>query len=149
MIPAAKKPMGMATETIPWIMACFFPLQHSAIRIVVVTSTPPIPKPVRNLHMLTSSHDEESPVQMANTPKQAVESITERERPVLSQIIPHKMPPNIQPKIKRQLIHALTSFNCSSATLPDEPRNLPVPPGSVRRVYPKSHLTQSILSAGI
>ncbi len=92
----------MAIDTMPRTMAFFFSPHNSAIRMVVVTSTPPIPNPEMNRHTLINSHEELKAVSNANKPKHPVDKATERVLPILSQIIPHIIPPNIHQKMNTQ-----------------------------------------------
>src|SRR5580658_752629 len=95
-----------------------FPDQASETRMVVVTRTPPTPKPDKNRNIVTHSQEGATAVSTVNKPKKAVDKITDLDLPSLSHRRPQDTPPNIHPKIKTELIAALTSFNLSVVASP-------------------------------
>src|ERR1700722_7436990 len=111
-------PTGMEMDSMPSATARCLPAQVSDTRIVVVTSTPPTPKPEKNRQTDTRNQDGAAAVSKVNKPKQSVLSTTVLDLPARSQTIPHTIPPNLQPKIKTELMVALMAFSLSTLTLP-------------------------------
>jgi len=75
--------------------------------MTAITITPPIPNPDRKRLTTTSDQEDETAVTIENIPKQAVDRMSDLALPVLSEIIPQAIPPNIHPKMNRELIRAL------------------------------------------
>src|ERR1700722_20503621 len=111
-------PTGMEIDKIPSATARALPDHVSETRIVVVTNTPPTPKPERNRQTDTRIQDGAREVSSVNKPKQSVLNTTVLDLPARSQMTPHTIPPNIQPKINTELMVALIAFNLSADTFP-------------------------------
>jgi hypothetical protein len=118
--PAAKKPTGMARETIPITTDFLFSVHNSVINTEDKTSKPPIPNPVKNLQIHTCNQELPIPVSNPKSPKQAMDNASDLDLPMRSPMTPHSNPPNIHPIMNTALIHALASCSFSSGTFPDK-----------------------------